>query len=124
MSGNCGHSIDGGIALRDAGCMELSDWHMWWKATGHQGLYQQLMLWWDPIGVKDVPEAQGEYDGYAGTLGRMLREGQSEEQIAAFLGQAESGMGMVPRPEFDAFVAAKLLSWFAEAMRDHGAASY
>ena len=97
---------------------------MWWKAAGHRGLCQQLMLWWDPIGVKDVPEAQGEYNGYAGRLGRMLREGQSEERIAAFLGQAESGMGMAPRPEFDAFVAAKLLGWFAEAMRDHDATSY
>jgi hypothetical protein len=39
----------------------------------------------------------------------MLREGQSEERIAAFLGQAESGMGMAPRPELDVLVAAKLL---------------
>jgi hypothetical protein len=100
--------------------VELSEWHMWWKTSGHRGLYQQLMLWWDPIGVKDIPEAQGEYDGYAGTLGRMLHEGKSENELAAFLGEAESGMGTGPRAEFDAFVAGKLLDWYAAAMREQG----
>ena len=103
--------------------MELSAWHTWWKTSGGRGLYQQLMLWWDPIGVKGIPEAQGEYDGYAGTLGRMLHEGKPKRELAAFLGHAESGMGLAPRPEFDAFVADKLLDWYAAAMRDHEGAS-
>ena len=116
--GKCGLSVDGATGLRDADGVKLSEWHMWWKAAGHQGLSQQLMLWWDPIGVKDIPEAQGEYDGYAGRLGRMLREGKTEQELAALLSDAEAGMGMRPRPELDAFVAAKLIDWFAAAMRE------
>jgi hypothetical protein len=90
---------------------------MWWKTTGHRELYKLLMLWWDPIGVKDIPEAQREYEGYAGRLGRMLREDADPEAIAAFLGDAETGMGLQPRQERNELVAAKLRSWYNEEMR-------
>jgi hypothetical protein len=98
--------------------MELSDWHMWWKAEGHRELYRLLMLWWDPIDVKDVPEAQGEYSGYAGTIGRMLREGAAKGELAAFLGEAETHMGIAPNVELNTLVATKLLDWYEETTRD------
>jgi hypothetical protein len=107
-----------GFELRDAARVDLSDWHTWWRTSGHQELYQQLVRWWDPIGIKDISEAQGEYDGLAGALGRMLREGEGEQALAAFLVQSESEMGMAPRAELDAFVAGQLLDWYTAAMRE------
>jgi len=45
-----------------------------------------LMREWDPIGVKDVPEAQDEYDTYADKVYVMvMHEGASAEQIADYL---------------------------------------
>jgi hypothetical protein len=36
-----------------------------------------LMRDWDPIGISEVPAAQDEYDGYVGSLLRLLRDGAS-----------------------------------------------
>ncbi len=92
---------------------------MWWKTDGHRDLYRLLLLWWDPIGVMDVPEAQDEYSGYSGTVGRMLYEGATEQELAAFLGGAEGNMGMQPpNAEPNTLVATKLLDWYGEAMRE------
>lgn len=97
--------------------MKLSDWQMWWKTSGHRELYRLLILWWDPIDVKDIPEAQGEYTGYSGKIGRMLREGAGEGELAAFLGEAERRMGLGPNVELNKLVAGKLVNWYVEAMR-------
>jgi hypothetical protein len=94
------------------GRVELADWHMWWKRTGDRELYRLLMLWWDPIDVKDVPEAQDEYTGYAGRLGRMLYEGAGEPELARFLGDAEESMGLTANEQLDALVAEKLRTWY------------
>jgi hypothetical protein len=55
---------------------------------------------WDTIGVKDVPEAQDEYDRYADKAYVMLMdERQSVEEIAAYLLDIESqwmGLGDTP----------------------------
>jgi hypothetical protein len=41
---------------------------------------------WDPIGVRDVPEAQDEYDRYAGEVYVMLMDQRATEQaIASYL---------------------------------------
>ena len=40
---------------------------------------------WDPIGVKDEPNAQDEYDCCLGGLYHLLAEGGSDEQIAEYL---------------------------------------
>jgi hypothetical protein len=103
--------------MRDAVRMELSEWQMWWKTVGHRELYDLLMLWWDPIGVKNIPEAQGEYTGYAGRLGRMLREGASEQELVASLAEAERSMRLGPKGERNALVAGKLIEWYARSMR-------
>ncbi len=36
---------------------------------------------WDPIGVKDEPNAQDEYDGYLGGVYKLLVTGASDETI-------------------------------------------
>ncbi len=98
--------------------MELSEWHRWWKTSGSRELHRVLLLWWDPIGVKDIPEAQGEYAGYEGRIGRLLREGGGPAELAAFLGDAERSMGVAGNVELDELVASKILDWYAEAMRE------
>jgi hypothetical protein len=45
-----------------------------------------FMREWDPIGVKDVPEAQDEYDAYVDkTYVMLMHENASAEQIADYL---------------------------------------
>jgi hypothetical protein len=40
---------------------------------------------WDPIGVKDAPNAQDEYDGYVGQVFLLLSQGQSDDAIVDYL---------------------------------------
>jgi len=44
-----------------------------------------LMQVWDPIGVKDEPNAQDEYDGYLGNVHELLVAGASDQRIAEYL---------------------------------------
>jgi hypothetical protein len=44
---------------------------------------------WDPIGVREVPEAAGEYDAYVGAVYRLLASGASKEVIAEHLAAIE-----------------------------------
>ena len=54
-----------------------------------------LLHHWDPIGVRDEPEAQDEYDSYVGGVYRLLASGASEEQIVDYLWQIETvNMGL------------------------------
>ena len=57
-----------------------------------------FMREWDPIGVKDAPEAQDEYDSYADKAYVMLmHENASTEQIADYLYGIETEyMGLSP----------------------------
>ena len=60
-----------------------------------------LMQEWDPIGVRDVPEAQDEYDRYADKAYIMLMdERATATAIAAYLDEiATRHLGFLPRPE-------------------------
>jgi hypothetical protein len=40
-----------------------------------------LLEVWDPIGIKDEPNAQDEYDGYLGGVYELLVGGSSDESI-------------------------------------------
>jgi hypothetical protein len=44
---------------------------------------------WDPIHIKDVPEAQDEYDGYLAGVYRLLVSGTSELAVAQHLASIE-----------------------------------
>jgi hypothetical protein len=55
-----------------------------------QRVREVLMAEWDPIGVKDMPEAQDEYDAYVGKIYVMsMDESATREQIAAYLSDTE-----------------------------------
>ena len=44
-----------------------------------------LLEVWDPIGVRDVPQAQDEYDSYVGGIYRLLAEKAPDEKIVDYL---------------------------------------
>jgi len=50
---------------------------------------------WDPIGIRNEPNAQDEYDSYLGRVFRLLTTGATDEQIADWLfRQADEHMGL------------------------------
>jgi hypothetical protein len=52
---------------------------------------------WDPIGIKDEPNAQDEYDGYLGGVYELLVSGASDENIQEHLWRiATERMGLSP----------------------------
>jgi hypothetical protein len=46
-----------------------------------------LLEQWDPIGVRDEPEAQDEYDGYALALYGLLARGATDDDLAKYLAE-------------------------------------
>jgi hypothetical protein len=46
---------------------------------------QVLVKIWDPIGIKDEPHAQDEYDGYIGGVYDLLLNHQSDREIEDYL---------------------------------------
>ena len=64
---------------------------------------------WDPIGVRDVPEAQDEYDGYVGGVYRLLAAGAAVRDIAEHLARIErDSMGFSTQKEALVEVASRL----------------
>jgi hypothetical protein len=59
-----------------------------------QAIGAVLLRFWDPIGIQDVAEAQDEYDSYVGPVYRLLASGASAEQIAQYLSDEESALGV------------------------------
>ena len=44
-----------------------------------------LLQVWDPIGIKDVPNARGEYDGYIGQIYDLLTGSAPDRELAEYL---------------------------------------
>lgn len=74
-----------------------------------------LMDEWDPIGVKDTPEAADEYDLYLGDIYGLVTQGASPSKLSAYLRWVE-----VERMEMVDALGAPLL---ADSVRDSVAAS-
>ena len=74
-----------------------------------EAIRQVLLRDWDPIGVRDAPEAQDEYDGYVGGVYRLLVSGATSSEIAEHLLQIErDSMRLSPRPEVLIEVSSRL----------------
>lgn len=64
---------------------------------------------WDPIGIRDEPEAQDEYDDHVPAFLGLLREGVGTDVVAHHLLRIEiEEMGLPPNPERARRVAARL----------------
>ena len=61
---------------------------------------QILLNDWDPIGVKEIPEARDEYDSYIGGVYGLLCSSATAEEIAVYLAGIEAramGLGRPPQ---------------------------
>jgi hypothetical protein len=76
-----------------------------------QSVRDILFLEWDPIGVNGNESCRDEYDSYAPTIYRYLREGADERKLAGHLRQlAQVSMGLsVIDEELHRRVARRLL---------------
>lgn len=50
-----------------------------------KGVRQVLLNVWDPIGIRDVPDAQDEYDDYLIPVLQALRNGAEVPELSALL---------------------------------------
>jgi hypothetical protein len=65
---------------------------------------------WDPIGVRDVPEAQDEYDSYVGGVYGLLVSGAPPQAIAEHLCAVErESMALGQRQPADLLLVAEKL---------------
>jgi hypothetical protein len=74
-------------------------------------LQRLLLEEWDPIGIRDAPEAVDEYDSYAFEIFTMLHAAtpSTAENIAAYLTLIEKEhMGLDSRPAHNRRVAAMI----------------
>ena len=71
---------------------------------------REILMEWDPIGVRDMPEAQDEYDSYVGPICSLLIKGAGVTALAKMLDQIEGeNMGLSVRTERNRQIAQKLL---------------
>lgn len=75
-----------------------------------RAIEEVLLLYWDPIGIKNVPEARSEYESYVGAVYRLLRSKASDRAIAEHLSSIEAQELGLPgtRPELLAPVVDEL----------------
>jgi hypothetical protein len=95
--------------------MDNAEYERWWGERGSAELRELLYREWDPIGLKDIAEgSDDEYDAYVGQIGRRLRAGASEEELAALLEDFRIEMGLEPAdPPLEA--ARQIRAWYLEA---------
>ncbi len=61
------------------------------------GIQRILLNEWDPIEVRGIPEAKGEYDDYVGGVYRLLATGASPQKVAEHLAEVELTTMGLPR---------------------------
>lgn len=64
-----------------------------------QQIQQILLKDWDPVDVRDVPQAHDEYDEYLAPISDMLTKKKSISELSDYLAGVESGM-MGLRPDY------------------------
>jgi hypothetical protein len=70
---------------------------------------QVLLEVWDPIGVKDEPNARDEYDGYIGRVYELLVSGAHDSELIEYLYWAahdNMGLDAARRSDMESTVAA------------------
>jgi hypothetical protein len=96
--------------------MDPAEYERWWLERGSTELRELLYRDWDPIGLKDISEGTGdEYDAYVGQLGRRLRAGASEDDVATLLQSFRLEMGLDPG-EPPLVTARRIREWYRAAV--------
>ena len=77
----------------------------------HHAIREILLRHWDPIGVADIPEAQGEYDSYIpGIYGRLVRHVSQQDMFDHLWGIETQNMGLAANRAKTEAVAQKLVT--------------
>lgn len=73
----------------------------------HQAIRKALLVEWDPIGVGEIPDAQGEYDSYVSSIYKLLIQRSSVSKIFDYLWWLETEhMGLLgDRQRTESFAA-------------------
>jgi hypothetical protein len=78
----------------------------------YEAVDEVLHYIWDPIGVRDVPQARDEYHSYLPRVFSLLRDGENPESIAGYLGKVTTeSMGLRGNAKHDLEVAMVLIDW-------------
>jgi hypothetical protein len=95
--------------------MDQAAHERWWRERGSGELRDLLYSEWDPIGLKEIAVgSEDEYDAYVGQLGRRLRAGADEEEVAALLEHFRLEMGLEPA-ELPVETARRIRDWYRSA---------
>lgn len=71
------------------------------------------MKYWDPIGVKGIPEASDEYDPYLGPLAEKLREGANARGVCEYLSEIQTKRMEIPAtPDQLTDVGERVAGWY------------
>lgn len=67
-----------------------------YRSRENRRLVRELFMRdWDPVGVRDVPQAQDEYDTYvAKTYVMLVDEAATVDDLARYLASVEDAMGL------------------------------
>ena len=96
--------------------MDQAEYERWWRERGSSELRDLLYREWDPIGLKDMADgSDDEYDAYVGQLGRRLRAGASEDDVATLLQSFRLEMGLEPG-EPPLVTARRIHGWYRAAV--------
>ena len=77
-------------------------------SLAHQ-IKQILLQEWDPVEIKNIQQAQDEYDSYLAHITQLLQSQASQSAIALALVQAEVDMGLKANQSRANMVAENLL---------------
>lgn len=56
----------------------------------HEAIRRALLEEWDPIGIRDIPEAQDEYDSYVAMIYKMLISRKAKNELIDYLWWVET----------------------------------
>ena len=81
-----------------------------------QGELRRLLMEWDPIGVKGIPEAIDEYDCLISPLMHRLANGAAVDDLHLWLTtELTDPFGLTPMTERDLALTRKLVDWWHQA---------
>lgn len=78
-----------------------------------------LLKEWDPIGIKDIPEAQDEYNSYVPLICELLMSEASEKELFKYLCHIETElMGLSCNEKHNKIIAQKLKECFTAILKN------
>jgi hypothetical protein len=85
----------------------------WWRERGRGELRTMALEHWDPLNVYDDAARASTYDLYLERVGRMLRRGKGQAELASYLGAVRTKVYRLDENEdVDDDFAARVSAWY------------